>query len=120
DKSITNFIDIIKVAKSQHKKLENNVIKQCGRSPIPKSLQAGMISIFIPCVIISTAVPKSPPLSVLAKIADRCNIVLKSPETTIVKKEQNNIIGSWSMNITHPRPQKSNRTRQWYINSIFQ
>ncbi|CAG8616354.1 6918_t:CDS:10, partial [Diversispora eburnea] len=49
DKSITNFIEIIKVAKSQHKKFKNAIIEQCGFKPLPENLQEGMKSIFIPC-----------------------------------------------------------------------
>ncbi|CAG8609395.1 5964_t:CDS:10, partial [Ambispora gerdemannii] len=33
DKSITNFIEVIKVAKSQHKKLGNSIIEQCDLPP---------------------------------------------------------------------------------------
>ncbi|RIB16673.1 hypothetical protein C2G38_2189290 [Gigaspora rosea] len=48
DKSVTNFIEVIKVAKSQHKKLQNHIIEQCGNKTLPKNLQNELESIFIP------------------------------------------------------------------------
>ncbi|CAG8760355.1 24227_t:CDS:2, partial [Gigaspora rosea] len=48
DKSVTDFMEIIKVAKSQHKKLQNYIIEQCGNQFLPGNLQNRLEPIFIP------------------------------------------------------------------------
>jgi len=48
DKAKTNLVDVIKVSRAQHIELENQIIEQSGRNPLPDSLQKGISSILIP------------------------------------------------------------------------
>ncbi|CAG8636425.1 2447_t:CDS:10, partial [Ambispora leptoticha] len=48
DKAKTNLVDVIKVSRAQHIELENQIIEQNGKNPLPDSLQKGIASIFVP------------------------------------------------------------------------
>ncbi|RUS19652.1 hypothetical protein BC937DRAFT_87153 [Endogone sp. FLAS-F59071] len=48
DKAITDFVDIIKVARAQHLYLRKKCVEQCGSNPLPSVLSDTLTSVAVP------------------------------------------------------------------------